>query len=175
MTHTYVTDVWDQGFAVMRFPVGAVGLDIDAPTAFFEEGPGRDAMLEGVRALADETSQRFGLGLYWMYHTLSGVHVLFQCRLSCWEAVKYVLTEAFQNKGWHECGGHALHCSDAEEVQLRVGHKPGRPWDITPVPGNPPMSHAPAHVQEHARLLAQRLPARGCEGPPDNGALSSHR
>lgn len=161
MTKTYVANVWGQEFAVMQFPVGTVALDIDAPTAFFEEGPGRGTMLTAVRKLAADLSQRFGLGLYWLYHTGSGLHVIFQCRLSCWDAVKTVLVEAFERKGWHECGGHALHCTDAEQMQLRVGHKPGRPWDIEPVPGNPPVSRAPAYVQEHERLLAQQLPARG--------------
>ena len=162
MTMIYVTDIDRLGFAVMRLPVGAVGLDIDAPGAFFEKGVGRMMMIVQVRKLATKLSRTYGLGLYWLYHTASGLHVIFQCRLSCWSAVKVVLMEAFKQEGWHECGGHAQCCYDAGHVQLRVGHKPRRRyWDINPVLGNPPVDAAPDHVREHARLLGLRLQVRG--------------
>jgi hypothetical protein len=59
---------------------------------------------------------------------------------------------------WHECWGHLDIAAEDETVELRVGCKPGREFDIESVPGNPPASICP-HVAEHEALLARRLPA----------------
>lgn len=155
----YVPDNEGGEFAVHDFETGVVALDIDAPTDFFTEGGGRDVLVKGARELARELSHKYGLGLYWIYDTLNGVHVIFQCKLASWRRVRKVLVDAYCHDGWHECGGHALCCTDRETCGLRVGCKPGRPFDIWPVPGNPPASTTP-HIREHEALLAQRLLAQ---------------
>ena len=149
-------------FAIHDLPAGVVALDVDAPTDFYEEGPGIELIVKGVRALAANLSQEHHLGLFWLYFTGNGMHVLFERLLpgGCQMALHAMCDARERFTGWRECSGHLGHCTDADAVQLRVGCKPGRPWDITSVPGNPPVSGGPAHVQEHAHLLALQLPAR---------------
>jgi len=150
----------DGRFAVMDLPPGTVALDIDAPSDFYNEEPGRSTMIEGARKLARRLSEQHNLGLFWLYRTGHGLHVLFENCLPSYEEAQAVLDRAGrQRRGWHECPGHAAMCRDTRAVQIRIGHKPSRPWDIEPVPGNPPVSCAPAHIREHERLLSQRLPA----------------
>lgn len=148
-------------FAVQDFEEGIIALDIDAPTDYFSDGPGEEIMIEGVRELAADVAESWGLGLFWLYRTGNGVHVIFQCKVACWSIVFAILEDTNHcDSCWHECGGHALWCTVDSMVQLRVGRKPGRPWDIFPVAGNPGREHMPAHVVEHEQLLAQRLPAK---------------
>jgi hypothetical protein len=138
--------------ACQRFPVGVVVLDLDEP----EEG---DTSLQAVKDFAVQVSRAHGLGLYWLYRTGHGFHVIYQCQLACHYDALSVMTSASRQQGWHECGGH-LDCTvEDDAVELRVGCKPDREFDIEPVPGNPPASICP-HVAEHEALLARRLPVK---------------
>ena len=176
MEATYVEEWFsDDRFAVVSLPTGAVALDVDAPLELFcgevddsctEEAIARRPTLEevyrsqvadGVRALAADLSQKHGLGRFWLYQTGHGAHVLFENLLRDWEAVYDVLLDANSREDWFEDGGHAQLCDDAMETQIRVGAKPGRPFDIVPCPGNP--NSPPSHIREHDALVAQMLPA----------------
>ena len=137
--------------ACHRLPVGVVALDLDEP----EEG---DTSLLAVKDFAVQVSRAHGLGLYWLYRTGHGFHVIYQCRQASHSNALSIMTTASTQQGWHECWGHLDLTVADEAVELRVGCKPGREFDIEPVPGNPPASICP-HVAEHEALLAQRLPA----------------
>ena len=141
------------------FEPGVIALDFDAPTEFFyAQKNGRQAMVEQVEAIAKEISRKYGLGLYWMYETLSGIHVIFQCRLASHELALDVMRDAHEREGFHACGGHVFCAENRGYVELRVGHKPDREWDLYPYKLNPPASICP-HVKRHEELMALRLPA----------------
>jgi hypothetical protein len=137
--------------ACHRLPVGVVALDLDEP----EKG---DTSLLAVKDFAVQISRAHGLGLYWLYQTLHGFHVIYQCQLACHYDALRIMTDASRQQGWHECGGHLDLVAEDDAVELRVGCKSDREFDIEPVPGNPPASICP-HVAEHEALLARRLPA----------------
>lgn len=149
--------------AEWKAPALVVVLDFDAPCG---KNPDwytarlRQKMVEGVTKLADELSERYGLGRWWAYDTGSpGVHVIFENRAHSPMRWSDIMNDiAHRRKGWKECGGHYLQVQARGPV-LRVGHKPGRDWDIVPWPSNP--TDKPPHVQEHDELLAMRLPASG--------------
>ena len=135
------------------FPLGVVVLDIDAPTKHFWWGnPGHDTMVEGIRALCQDLSSKWGLGRYWLYRTLSGMHVVFEKNVGLGMVID-VLLDANNRVGWHQCGGHVARFA-GQEIELRVGVKGDRPFDIASVPGNPDLLDAREHVVEHAIQLA---------------------
>jgi hypothetical protein len=150
---------------IQRFPPGVVALDFDAPSAFFylgNPGTGRKEMIKRVKEVADELSHKYGLGLYWIYETLSGLHVIFQNKLASHQAALDVMADASNRRdGWHECGGHLTFSAQDGYVSLRVGHKSKREWDLYPYKLNPPASICP-HVEEHEALLTMRLPGKEC-------------
>jgi hypothetical protein len=112
-----------------------------------------------VKDFVVQVSRAHGLGLYWLYRTGHGFHVIFQCQLACHFDAVMVMTKASVSKGWHQCLGHLDMVAHDDAMELRVGRKPGQEWDIEPVPGNPPASICP-HVAEHEALLARRLPVK---------------
>jgi hypothetical protein len=143
-----------------RFEPGVVALDFDAPTEYFYAPcNGRKEMIKQVMEIAKELSHKYGLGLFWLYETYSGIHVIFQCRLCSHEAALKVMEDANDRTGWHECGGHLSFADRNGYVELRVGCKPGREFDLYPYKPNPPASICP-HVERHEMLLSMRLPAK---------------
>ena len=151
----------DREIAIHFMPSGVVALDVDAPTEFYNgEDTGRLAMVKAVQELAAALSRKHGLGLWWLYETGNGLHIIFQAQLHSFKAVEAVLKTAYNLPAWHECGGHAGICQDVQACVLRVGCKPNRPFDLRPWYTNPPTSHMPAWVREHEEMLAQQLPAK---------------
>ena len=133
---------------VLRFPQGVVALDIDAPTWYFTSGEGRRVMEGAVRELARRVSDKFGLGLFWLYHTWSGMHVLFENTVP--DPIE-TMRWASEQQGWHECKGHLAHCI-SRGVTLRVGKKDVYPeYDIRPAACNPPV--VGGHVEAHHRAV----------------------
>ena len=107
-------------FAVHCFEPGVVALDLDEP----EDCPGN--FLAGVKHLATQMSREYCLGLYWLYQTLHGYHVIYQCRLASEDAAMKVVAKATTIQPVHECWGHAQWIADYGPT-LRVGCKPYRP------------------------------------------------
>jgi len=145
------------------FPRGVVALDVDSPihtNEYYYGEPGRPQMVAEVRAWAQDLSEQFGLGRFWMYHTLSGLHVIFEIpAVAMWDDV---MTSASLGDSWHECWGHIRHCEDAgDRAVLRVSRKVEmehtRPWDIIPADDNPPLQGAPPHVLAHCDALLTHL------------------
>lgn len=117
-----------------------------------------DRSVAAARQFAVQISQEYGLGLHWLYRTGHGFHIVYQCRLASHYDVVRAMSSASTKRGWHQCWGHLDMVAEDEAVELRVGVKRDRPFDIEPVPGNPPASICP-HVAEHEALLARQLPA----------------
>lgn len=137
-----------------HFDDGIIALDIDAPTRYFWDGnPGREKMVQGVEELCQALSRKYDLGRFWIYHTLSGVHVIFERRTD----ISAVLEDATFRSGWHECGGHYDHCIPQGHCSLRVSRKQGRGWDIYPVEGYDVDTNVPLHVRGHRDALLSNL------------------
>ena len=160
MTTTYYT--MRHGWATWQVamwvaPAGVVALDVDAPSDRYVQSKLHAVMRKGVEALASELARRFDLGRWWGYDTGSpGCHIIFEHPAA---DAKHVLERArWDYQGWHECGGHLCECGKFG-VTLRVGHKPGRWWDIIPWASNPQVN-IPAHIREHDLLLVEQFPAK---------------
>jgi hypothetical protein len=137
------------------FPEGVVVLDIDAPTEYYHHGSeGRSILIERAEALCDELSEKYELGQYWLYHTKTGLHAIFERRVESWIEV---LWEAEQREGFRECGGHASVCRSNGFATLRVSRKEGRGWDIYPVEGYDVDTNVPLHVRGHRDALLSNL------------------
>lgn len=153
-TDGYNYRVWK--IAEMQFPAGVVALDIDAPTKDYAQFYLRDTMYKRVVNLVSGLSARFALGRFWIYSTGSpGAHVIFENPVEDWLEV---LHYANGRIGWHECTGHYTTCKGSNVIKLRVGHKPGRSWDIVAWDTNP-ANDKPAHIVEHENLLKLQLQA----------------
>jgi len=154
-TEGYDYQMWK--IAEMRFDSGIIALDIDAPNKRFIDGNLHDVMVKQVSRLASELSEKYNLGRFWIYNTGSpGCHVIFENFAKNWLEIMCGTTLP---AGWHECVGHYTKCNSTKSCRLRVGHKPGRNWDIKAWDTNP-VDDKPDHVVEHEKWLSLKLEAK---------------
>ncbi len=136
---------------VYEFPAGAVVLDFDAPTLYFwDDEEGGPLMDDDVYDVCVSLSRKWQLGQFWLYRTLSGLHVVFEHLLASQSDVLDCMLDANDRQGWKLCGGYmAMHANVA--LTLRVGVKGERPFDIRPLDAVD--ESAPWFVREHHDLV----------------------